>query len=385
MHIILTANYSPWSAYSGGGQSSTHNLATVLSKRGHDVDVVFTKTPFETIEIPSKLDYTLHWASIPSLRSRRASWLRNLSIFSVRNKVNQLLRNETIVHSNGEEGALIPSLKTDKRFKFVLTPRYPNIPKTIKEPLPSFISSILSFKKTKYYLLGRAIKGADLCSPTSHYALQLLKLHYNFSGVKTEIIPNGVNEIFLQTKLKRKFDSSLIYFGRLTESKGIDVLVEAMSFIKNNNLTLTIIGRGELKEKLKAQAKKLGLTDKISFKTWMPSQDLASCLEKASYAVLPSKEESFGNTMAEAMATGTPVISTTGGSIPEVVIHNKTGLLVAPGNPKALADAIEKLIHDHDLSLVFSKNARKRVRQNFTWPAVAQQFENQYQKLLEKR
>lgn len=383
MHIILTANYSPWSAYSGGGQSSTHNIATALSNIGHEVDVIFTKTPFETIKIPTRLNYTLHWALIPSPRSRRASWLRNFSIFSVRNKVNKLLSNETIVHCNGEEGALIHSLKGKRKIILVCTPRYPHIPKAIKEPLPSLINSFLGFRNTKYYLLGKMIEQADLCCPTSNYALKILKSHYSFKRIKkVKIIPNGVNEIFLQAKMKNKFDSSLIYFGRLASSKGANLLLEAISLINNKDLSLTIIGRGDLLQKLKAQSKKLGLTNKVIFKTWMSPQSLAFCLENTSYAVLPSNEESFGNTMAESMATGTPVISTTAGSISEVVLHGKTGLLVEPGNTKALADAIKKLIDDSSLSQNLAKNARERIKQNFTWPVVAHQLELEYKKLL---
>ena len=55
MRCLLTVNFSPWSRYSGGGQRSTHNLARALAQRGHDVSVVYTKPPWEQVQLPAAL------------------------------------------------------------------------------------------------------------------------------------------------------------------------------------------------------------------------------------------------------------------------------------------------------------------------------------------
>ena len=108
MRILLTCNFSPWSPYSGGGQRSTHELATALCREGHDVSVVFTRTPWEHFDVPS-VEYRLHWASFFGLRSRRAALLRPLNALSVLSAVKTLHREQPldVVHGNGEEVVLV--------------------------------------------------------------------------------------------------------------------------------------------------------------------------------------------------------------------------------------------------------------------------------------
>ena len=91
MTIILTIDFSPWSAYGGGAQRSTHNLACALCRRGHDVSVVYTKAPWETVAPPDDLPYTVHWATFFDVRSRRKAPLRPLNASSVARVVKGLL------------------------------------------------------------------------------------------------------------------------------------------------------------------------------------------------------------------------------------------------------------------------------------------------------
>src|SRR5262245_15559702 len=109
MRCILTVNFSPWSRYSGGGQRSTHNLACALAQRGHDVSVVYTKPPWEAVQLPAALPYQPLWAALPAFRSRSGALLRPLTSLSVARQVERLARHgaELVVHGNGEEAALI--------------------------------------------------------------------------------------------------------------------------------------------------------------------------------------------------------------------------------------------------------------------------------------
>ena len=105
MDIILTCNFSPWSPYSGGGQQSTHELATALAARGHRVSVVFTRTPFEDFEIPQNLGYQVIWASFFALRSWSSAPLRSLNALSVARAVGKILSctpRPVVVHGQGE-------------------------------------------------------------------------------------------------------------------------------------------------------------------------------------------------------------------------------------------------------------------------------------------
>ena len=172
MHIILTVNFSPWSPYSGGAQHSTHELAAAFSWLGHSVDVVYTKTPWESLDVPKKVPYNIHYAHFVGRRSRRDAPLRYLNAVTVAVEVARLLGKRpspghTVVHSQGEEGALLPKLRTHLRFKFVMTPRYPSFPPQMLESRLDVLSRLrLSVLDFKYIALGSALLGADRFCPT---------------------------------------------------------------------------------------------------------------------------------------------------------------------------------------------------------------------------
>jgi glycosyltransferase involved in cell wall biosynthesis len=98
--------------------------------------------------------------------------------------------------------------------------------------------------------------------------------------------------------------------------------------------------------------------------------------------VLPSLEESFGNTMAESMALGVPVLSTTAGSIPEVVKHGEHGLLVPPDDAQALAAAMGALGADPALRARLGAAGKVYASAHFTWDASAAAFERVYAQAL---
>ena len=112
--IILTSNYSPWSAYNGGGQKSTHMIASSLGEMGYKVAVVYSKGFFENIVIPQDLKYEVHWAFFWALRPGMSSPLRFLNSFSFRSVLNRISSKNTTIHSNGEEAALIKSVQKKK-------------------------------------------------------------------------------------------------------------------------------------------------------------------------------------------------------------------------------------------------------------------------------
>jgi glycosyltransferase involved in cell wall biosynthesis len=139
-----------------------------------------------------------------------------------------------------------------------------------------------------------------------------------------------------------------------------------------------VAGRGDESEKLKRLGETLGLAQRIDFNPWLSEDALARALANSALAVLPSRHESFGNAMAEAMAVGTPLVSTLAGSVPEVVKDGQTGLLVPPDSPDALAAAMRRLLESSELCLQLSSASRARVRENYTWDKVAERYANLY-------
>ncbi len=386
LRIALTVNYSPWSPYSGGGQSSTHQLATALSRRGHEVWVVYTKAQWEQINIPQELTYKALFADFPGFKSKSSSLGRPFSAFSVKRIVGNLLRikNIQIVHSQGEEGALLANLRPRQSFAFITTPRYPNFPKVLLQDRPHLLGKLLLWiTNPKYFSLGRTLETADIVAPTSQATTSLLKTAYVLDPEKFHVIPNGVANCFLEVLRSSDAESGpILFFGRLDRKKGCDVLLKAISLLEEP-IPVMIIGRGPEKCHLTNQVKHLNLSGQVSFEDWLSSPKLAEKLSSASMVVLPSSEESFGNTMVESMASGAPLITTHVGSIPEVVLDGKTGILVPPNDPDSLAKAISKLLTDRTLANTLGAEGKKHVRSHFSWETTADKFEYIYRQMLQ--
>jgi glycosyltransferase involved in cell wall biosynthesis len=104
---------------------------------------------------------------------------------------------------------------------------------------------------------------------------------------------------------------------------------------------------------------------------------------KADLFVLPSRRESFGLVLAEAMAAGLPVIATQVGAIPEVVKDGETGILVPPEDPSALANAVSDLLDHPRVMKDMGTRGRERAEKHFTWDKVAQRVVRTYHQILD--
>ena len=132
----------------------------------------------------------------------------------------------------------------------------------------------------------------------------------------------------------------------------------------------------------RALATTLGVDSHVQFRGFIEHGKLPDHYANADLFVLPSKMEAFGLVLAEAMASGLPVVSTRVGGIPEVVEEGVTGLLVPPNDPPALAEAIIDLLDDRDRMRAMGVRGRERVREHFTWDKVAERVVGFYEEIL---
>lgn len=380
MRIALTCNFSPWSPYSGGGQRSTHALATALAGEGHDVSVVFTRTPWERFAVPN-VEYRLRWASFFGLRSRRAAPLRPLNAVSVLAAVKALHRERAldVVHGNGEEVVLAASWARETGVAVITTPRYPNYPAPLLRP--DGVSRMgrlrVAITDPKYLILGRAARASTWCCPTSRHAAHLVERALGVAAAKLSVVPNGVADAFFEAEWLQPDAAPLLFFGRLAHDKGVDTLLQALALAPGEP-RLTIVGRGDQAGTLKRMAGELGLVERVVWRDWLDETELARELSRCKAAVLPSRHESFGNAMAEAMAVGVPLVSTRAGSIPEIVEHEVSGLLVPPEDAAALSAAIGRLDHDPALAARLGAAGREQMRAKFSWQAIARRYVELY-------
>jgi glycosyltransferase involved in cell wall biosynthesis len=387
MRIVLTVNYSPWSRYSGGSQHATHRLAVALSERGHRVSVVYTKPPWERVATPVGLPYDIRWAGFFGLRSSPNAPLRVFNAWTVARAVAAILTDEPIdiVHSQGEEGALLPRLRERRRgFHVVVTARYPTYPRGAARRSRGGLGSAWRWAVfPKYLAMEYLVRHADARCATSSASRESLSRAFGVSAQQTHVVPNGVDPIFSAvTRRTTARHGPIVFFGRIERSKGVDTLIEALAKRRDAPFPpAVVIGRGAWERAARAAAERLGLADRIEFRGWLDRDALASTLATARLAVLPSRAESFGNAMVEAMAAGVPVLSTNVGSIPEVTDDGRVARLVPAGDPDRLAHAISDLVQRPEEAEALGRQGREFVARAFSWSRTASHYERIYAEL----
>jgi len=173
---------------------------------------------------------------------------------------------------------------------------------------------------------------------------------------------------------KNGLEKYILVAGRLTKPKGYPYLLKAYSLIsKDVQEKLVILGEGEDKENLKKLANDLGVQEKVLFLGFQKNP--YKFMKNASIFVLSSLSESFAIVIIEAMACGTPVISTDCPSGPgEIITNSINGILVSSGNEKALADAMLTLLKDENLRKNFSREGKKRA-EDFRMEKILPKYE----------
>jgi glycosyltransferase involved in cell wall biosynthesis len=168
--------------------------------------------------------------------------------------------------------------------------------------------------------------------------------------VKVEHIYNGVvlPEPSAIVNLNR-----LLYVGRLEDVKGVDILLRAMTRIVEDApfVRLDIVGDGTCREELEAFAREHGLHEYVRFHGWLDGDPLYQQYRESTIVIIPSiGPEAAPLVCIEALAIGRPVIGTNTGGLPELIRHNKTGVIVRPGEPDDIARAVTDLLSRKDLS-----------------------------------
>jgi MMP alpha-(1->4)-mannosyltransferase len=164
--------------------------------------------------------------------------------------------------------------------------------------------------------------------------------------------------------------------------KGLRYLLDAIAFLKPEFPDLELMVVGKLKEggQTEAQLKKLKLQDSVQFVSGISTEALVDYYAQAAMVVSPSLYEGFGLPAGEAMSCGTPVISSDGGALPEVV--GEAGKVVKAGDAKQLAGAIRELLENPELRKQMGQQGRERILQTFCWKVAARQFTDYYNQVL---
>jgi glycosyltransferase involved in cell wall biosynthesis len=173
--------------------------------------------------------------------------------------------------------------------------------------------------------------------------------------------------------------------GRLSPEKGFAVLVEAASTVLAAipNVRFVLFGDGPVRERLERQIEMAGVASAFHMHGFR--DDLDELLPWADVVVLPSFTEGLPNVALEAGAAGVPVVATSVGGTPEVVVHGQTGFLVSPGDPAALADRIIELLKDSVRARAFGQAGRQRMHEFFSFEGQALAYRSLFAELIPNR
>ena len=166
--------------------------------------------------------------------------------------------------------------------------------------------------------------------------------------------------------------------GRFSPEKGLDVLLRALPELEG--VTAVLVGDGPERAHLEELARDLGVADRVVLPGWR--DEPAAQLRAFDVLVSPSRSEALPLAIVEAMLAGLPVVATDVGSVSEAVVAGETGLLVAPEDAAALAEAIRTLRDDRDARRRMGERGRELARERFTPEAMAQAFEALYREVL---
>jgi glycogen(starch) synthase len=189
------------------------------------------------------------------------------------------------------------------------------------------------------------------------------------------VIPNGIDSRLWTFAPRRRHDGppQLLYFGRLEYEKGVHDAIAALPRIRRSHpgTTLTIAGDGTQQDWLTDVARKNKVLKAVRFVGRADHDELLALLHRADAAVLPSRYEPFGIVALEAIAAGTPLVTTNVGGLGEAVIDGKTGISCPPRDPAALARAVRRVLDDPDAAQRRALAARERLTADFDWHTVA--------------
>jgi glycosyltransferase involved in cell wall biosynthesis len=168
--------------------------------------------------------------------------------------------------------------------------------------------------------------------------------------------------------------------------KGLTYLIEALAKVRaeRDDAQLVVIGRPRLKSAVPAQIERLGLQGAVEFVSGISDERVVELYAEAEIAVVPSLYEGFSLPAIEAMACGVPLVTTTGGALPEVVgRHGESAMTVPPADPAALAQQLVEVLNDAELRGRLGEGGRRRVLDRFTWARTAEGTAEHYYLELE--
>jgi glycosyltransferase involved in cell wall biosynthesis len=334
-----------WPPDVGGPASHAPDVAAFLHAHGHRVEVVTT-----AVAAPAREEYPVLWAS----RSLPKGVLHARAALLVRERA----RRADVVYTTGMFGRSAGGAALARRPYVVKLTADPAFERARRRGEVG--GTVDEFQRGGGGLRGGAYRFArdvelrhafHVFCPSSW--LRELAISWGLDPPRVSVLPNPTPfaaDVRPREELKRELSlngATLAFAGRLTAQKSLEVALEALAAAAG--VQLVIAGEGDERPRLERRAQELGLGDRVRFLGAQPRRRVVELLHAADAMILSSSWENFPHTVVESLAAGTPVLATATGGVAEVVRDGVNGLLVAPGDPQALGEAVRRYFGDAEL------------------------------------
>lgn len=345
MRLLFVHNRPIWDPRAGGGQRVNHELATHAVRAGHEVKVLHVGAGGEGE--PEALEYETE-SIIESPRLL-------VNAFRVARAVRRLARSwkPDVVYASSAEGGLVPLLLPDGvgLMATMHHPDPPALPELRWGSRPLHALSDLR-RMQNAWLHAVLLRGAHHITVPSDWSRHaLLDRGYVEPDRPVAVVPNGVSDAwFEQAEPAPEPETDLLFVGRLDDQKGVDVLLRALGSKKMKGVSARLVGTGPSERAYRDLAASLGIADRVHFAGHRDHAGIRRLTLRSRAFVLPSRRESYGMVILEAMAAGLPVVATHAGGIPEVAQDDVSALLVPSDDVDDLASALRRVLDEGDLA-----------------------------------
>ena len=367
--------YKAYPPVVGGIEGHVGQVARGLAGRGHEVEVVTTAPPS-------------HHAAPPAddgvaVRRHRAQWVAGSTPLSA-GLVADLVRR---AHARTRPPDLIhlhaPYPPAELAWLAASGPRRPPLVLTYHADIVRQRRLGALHRPLQRRVLHEAAAVVATSEPYRRTSSQLRQLD------RCEVIPLGVDVDRFAAEAPRPDlpGDYVLFVGRLRHYKGVDHLLRAVPRLPPE-VSVVVVGDGPEGGSLRALADDLGVSDRVRFLGEVADRDLPGLYQHATALVLPAvnRAEAFGLVQLEAMAAGTPVISTRlGTGVDAVNEDGVTGCTVPVADADALADAVERLVADPSLAAALGAEGRARARRQYSTDTMVDRIEALYEDVLARR
>jgi glycosyltransferase involved in cell wall biosynthesis len=392
--------------HSGGQGVYVRNLSRGLIGLGHDVEVIAGPpdpmlndgvkltnlpcldlyNPDDLFRVPTLGELTdpvnlMEWMGVSTMGFPEPFTFGLRALRYLRHRLNEF----DIIHDNQSLSYGIWALS-----KFIPTIATIHHPITVDRKIA--LGSVRSpLKKLKHYrwfsfinMQKRVSRKLDRIVTVSACARDDICRDFKMTDDRFSIVPNGIDtDVFYPVpEIEREKNRLIVTNSADTPLKGLYYLLYALADIsKTREIRLVVIGTPKENGGIVKLIQKLGIGRLITFTGRIDNREFVRQYARATMAVIPSVYEGFGLPAGEAMACGVPVVSTTGGALPEVV--GDAGLLVPPADHRALARAITSLLDNPARARELGAAGYRRVQEEFTWEKAAEKTVAAYREVID--